>query len=189
MLKLLFAITVLILVALLVRQMFFAFPAQKISDYSGETPLFDIREAFQGTVRADGMIYGPDGRVTSRFHASMVGRFGNTGGVIEEEFQYATGRTQSRVWNISIAEDGTLSSTAPDIVGTAQMEQSGNALRMRYRLRLPEDAGGHVLDVTDWIYLMPDGTMLNRSQMRKFGIKVAELFAVMRRVPEETPAE
>ncbi|MCP4825901.1 MAG: DUF3833 domain-containing protein, partial [Shimia sp.] len=45
---------------------------------------------------------------------------------------------------------------------------------------LTEEAGGHVLDVTDWMYHTGDGVIINRSQMRKFGIKVAELVATMR---------
>ncbi len=44
---------------------------------------------------------------------------------------------------------------------------------------------GHVLDVTDWMYLMENGTIMNRSQFRKFGIKVAELVATMRPVAVE----
>ena len=58
--------------------------------------------------------------------------------------------------------------------------QRGPALQLRYKFRLPEDAGGHVLDTTDWMYLTPNGTIVNRSQFRKFGIKVAELVATMR---------
>jgi hypothetical protein len=46
---------------------------------------------------------------------------------------------------------------------------------------MAESAGGHVLDVTDWMYLMENGTIMNRSQFRKFGIKVAELVATMRK--------
>ncbi|WP_417806378.1 DUF3833 domain-containing protein [Thioclava sp.] len=189
MIKILLAIAVLIFAALIIRQVFFGYPAQRLSDYASESPSFDIREAFEGPVEAHGMIYGPTGRVTSRFRAMMVGTFTNEGGVINEKFHYASGRTQNRAWNIRFADDGTISSTADDIEGVATMAQRGNALEMHYKLRLPEDAGGHVLDVTDWIYQMPDGTLLNRSQMRKFGIKVAELFAVMRRMPDGRPAE
>jgi hypothetical protein len=67
------------------------------------------------------------------------------------------------------------------VVGPAEGVVSGNAVRMTYRLQLPERAGGHVLDVVDWLYLMEDGTIVNRSDMRKFSIKAAELFAVFRR--------
>jgi hypothetical protein len=41
-----------------------------------------------------------------------------------------------------------------------------------------------VLDVTDWMYLMENGTIINRSQFRKWGVKVAELIATMRPAPE-----
>ena len=38
-----------------------------------------------------------------------------------------------------------------------------------------------MLKVTDWMYLMENGTIMNRSQFTKFGIKVAELVATMRK--------
>ena len=50
-------------------------------------------------------------------------------------------------------------------------------------LLLPEDAGGHILDVTDWMYLTENGAIMNRSEMRKFGVKVVELIATMRPAP------
>jgi hypothetical protein len=53
-------------------------------------------------------------------------------------------------------------------------------VQLSYRIRLPADAGGHVLDTTDWMYLVDNGTIINRSQFRKFGITVAELVATMR---------
>ena len=59
---------------------------------------------------------------------------------------------------------------------------SGSAVQLKYRIRLPEESGGHVLDTVDWMYLAPNGTVMNRSQFRKFGIPVAELVATMRKV-------
>ena len=56
---------------------------------------------------------------------------------------------------------------------------------LRYKIRLTPEAGGHVLDVIDWMYLMENGTIMNRSQFRKFGIKVAELVATMRPAPAQ----
>ena len=48
--------------------------------------------------------------------------------------------------------------------------------------------GGHVLNVVDWMYLMENGTIMNRSQFTKFGITVAELVATMRPNPARVPA-
>ena len=49
-----------------------------------------------------------------------------------------------------------------------------------YTIKLPDSAGGHALDVVDWMYLTENGVIINRSQFRKWGIKVAELVATMR---------
>ena len=64
---------------------------------------------------------------------------------------------------------------AADVVGTGQGVIEGPAVCLRYRIKLDEEAGGHVLNVTDWMYLMENGTIMNRSQFTKFGITVAEL--------------
>jgi hypothetical protein len=53
-------------------------------------------------------------------------------------------------------------------------------VQLRYTIVMPQSAGGWTLDVTDWMYLTENGTIINRSQFRKFGIKVAELVATMR---------
>ncbi len=45
-----------------------------------------------------------------------------------------------------------------------------------------------MLDVVDWMYVMENGTIMNRSQFRKFGIKVAELVATMRPMPAAVKA-
>ena len=79
-----------------------------------------------------------------------------------------------------VCRNGAIRAEAPDLVGTGSGQQMGGSVMLRYRIRLPEDAGGHVLSVTDWMYLAPNGTIINRSQFRKFGIKVAELVATMR---------
>ena len=64
--------------------------------------------------------------------------------------------------------------------GSGTGAQSGDSVQLKYKLRLPDAAGGHVLDVVDWMYLAPNGNIMNRSQFRKFGFQVAELVATMR---------
>ena len=83
---------------------------------------------------------------------------------------------------MTVKDDGQIDATAPDVVGVGQGSQLGSAVCLRYRIKLSKDAGGHVLDTTDWMYLLENGTIVNRSQMRKFGIKVAELVATIRKV-------
>ncbi len=61
---------------------------------------------------------------------------------------------------------------------------SGTTEKLSYKIVLSEGAGGHVLNITDWMYQTGNGTIMNRSKMRKFGLTVAELVATMRQNPE-----
>ncbi|MBS8228515.1 DUF3833 domain-containing protein [Vannielia litorea] len=160
-----------------------SFMAQRPAAYAQTAPAFDPRRVLSGPMASEGVIYGPTGKVASRFVARMEGRWEGERGVLAEEFTYDSGRQQSRRWDLVVHNDGRVTATAPDIIGTAEGDLSGATLRLRYRLKLPEEAGGHALDVTDWLYLMPNGTVMNRSQMRRFGVTLAELVATMR--PEQ----
>jgi len=183
-LTILLAVTILALAA----RRALSFPAQEPRDYAATGPAFDMRRHLSGPLDCDGMIYGPTGRVTSRFSARMEGAWDGATGRLSESFLYSTGTRQERAWDLKLGNDGRFTATAADVIGEAQGEVSGPTIRMTYRLRLPEDAGGHVLSVTDWLYLCDNGAIMNRSQMRKFGIKVAELVAVMRPAAEKEAA-
>ncbi|MCC1482382.1 DUF3833 domain-containing protein [Roseibaca sp. Y0-43] len=163
-------------------QRFMGFQAQKPQDYAGQEPRFDLRQHLSGPMTCEGVIYGPMGRVSSRFTADMEGRWDGNKGVLAEHFRYDSGTVQDREWRLSIGNDGRIRAEADDLVGHGQGTAEGSALQLRYTIRLPESAGGHALDVTDWLYLVDDKTIVNRSQFRKFGIKVAELVATMRKV-------
>ncbi|MCT4578397.1 DUF3833 family protein [Donghicola sp.] len=156
-----------------------SFSAQKPADYDG--PLsFDVRKALSGPLLCEGVIYGPTGRVASRFCAEMEGRWDGNKGTLSEFFTYDSGSRQDREWQLVVSDDGTIAAEAEDLIGTGRGWQRGDAVQLNYRIRLMEDAGGHVLDVTDWMYLTPNGVIMNRSQFKKFGITVGELVATMR---------
>jgi len=158
------------------------FMAQKPADYAAEDPAIDIRHHLSGPILCEGVIYGPLGRVTSRFVARMEGRWEGNRGILDEHFRYHGGNVQDRQWRLTLSNDGAIRAEADDLVGPGTGHQAGSAVQLKYRIRLPDHAGGWSLDVTDWMYLTENGTVMNRSQFRKFGIKVAELVATMRRV-------
>lgn len=174
------ALVVLALMAL--RTRYASFTAQAPSDYTGKGPTFDLRQHLAGPLTCEGVIFGPTGRVTSRFVADMQGTWNGTTGTLAEVFRYDSGSVQHRAWTLALDPDGTITATAPDVVGQGTGRVEGSGVLLRYRIRLTPEAGGHVLDVTDWMYLLDNGTIMNRSQFRKFGIKVAELVATMRPV-------
>jgi len=81
----------------------------------------------------------------------------------------------------AVGNDGSVKAHADDVVGTGTGQINGPAFLMNYKLQLPDASGGHVLDAVDWMYLVDNGSIINRSQFRKYGIKVAEIVATMRR--------
>ncbi|MEO5620491.1 MAG: DUF3833 family protein [Cypionkella sp.] len=167
----------------LLAQRFVGFGSERVADWAGKGPAFDPRLHLAGPLLCEGVIYGPFGRVSSRFVAEMQGEWQGNRGVLRERFTYDSGEVQERAWQLTLGNDGAVRAEAGDVVGAAAGVVAGPALRLLYDLRLPSAQGGHVLRVVDWMYLAPNGTILNRSQFRKFGFKVAELVATMRRIP------
>ncbi|HMS96339.1 MAG TPA: DUF3833 family protein [Tabrizicola sp.] len=173
------ALIVFALIAL--RSRLASFQAQQPSDYASG-PTFDLTRHLNGPMTCEGVIFGPTGRVTSRFVADMTGTWDGTTGTLAEVFRYDSGTVQNRAWKLALGEGGRIIATAADVVGKGTGRVAGSGALLRYRIRLAPEAGGNVLDVTDWMYLLDNGTIMNRSQFRKFGIKVAELVATMRPV-------
>ncbi len=168
------------------RGRYASFLSQSPEHYSSaQAGEFDIRTQFNGVILCEGAIFGPFGRVSSRFEAQFECSWENNICVMEEVFRYDDGSVQNRAWRLVLSNDGSIKATADDVVGTGTGVQMGDAVQLKYKLRLPEGSGGHVLDVVDWMYLAPGGAIINRSQFRKFGIQVAELVATMRPVSLE----
>lgn len=167
-------------VAMVIKSRYFDFQAQVPADYAGKGPTFDLRKHLSGPILCEGVFYGPTGRVVSRFVADMEANWSGNTGTMTEHFRYDSGKTQDRIWTLTLGNDGSIRAEAPDVIGTGTGRAEGPAVRLDYTIRLAESSGGHVLNVTDWMYLMENGTVMNRSQFRKFGIKVAELVATMR---------
>ena len=168
--------------ALILKARLTGFANQNLHDFAGQSPVFDPKRDLDGPMLCEGVIYGPMGRVAARFVARMEGRWQGNTGVLTEHFKYDTGVEQNREWRLTIDKDGLLRTEADDLVGAGSGQAAGSALRLLYRLRLPATAGGHVVDVTDWLYLMENGTIINRSRFRKWGVPVGELVATIRRV-------
>lgn len=177
-----------VVAAVVILPKYIGFRAQKPADLSAGMPRFDLRAHLSGPILCEGVIYGPTGRVSSRFVAEMEGIWDGNRGVLKERFRYDSGRVQDREWRLTIGNDGRIKAEADDVIGTGTGVAEGAAVQLKYRIKLDSDAGGHVLDVVDWMYVMENGTIMNRSQFRKFGIKVAELVATMRPMPVSVPA-
>lgn len=142
-------------------------------DYAAERPVLSLQDYFNGRLEAHGMFQDRFGKVVKRFTVTMDGRW--TGpdredGVLDERFTFSDGTMQRRVWRLKALTDGRFSGTADDVVGTAYGEQRGNAFHWTYTLQQPIGDSVYDVQMDDWMFLVDDRVMLNRAEMRKFGV-------------------
>ena len=153
----------------------------QLEDHAGDAPRFDPFSYFVGQTRAWGIVQDWRGRVVRRFDVDIEGSVENGELRLDEAFRYADGERSTRQWLIRADDSGHLSGTADDIVGTATGGVTGNAMRWRYPMDL--EVGGRIYRVhfDDWLWQLDSDVLINRSTIRKFGIKVAEVTIFMQK--------
>jgi len=146
-----------------------------VDDYAGREPKLLLDEYFDGPLVAWGILQDRSGEVTRSFRVDMVGSWEGDSGVLEEDFVWSDGETERRVWRFRKLDEHNYIGTAGDVVGEAEGRAFGNALRWRYTLSLPWRDGTIDVHLDDWMWLIQDEILVNRSEIRKFGFRVAEL--------------
>jgi len=149
--------------------------------YEGTSPKADIKAYFNGPIKAWGIVQDWRGRVVNRFDIEMVGKWEGDAGTLTEHFNYYDGKKQERVWTITKLPDGTYEGTASDIIDKATGQTNGNAARWNYVMDLPVDDTTYRIRFDDWMWMMNDGVLINRSYLKKFGITVSELTIFMQK--------
>lgn len=152
-----------------------------ITTYQAESPAMDIREYFNGPIEAWGFVQDWKGEVIQRFDITMNGSWDGDTGTLEEEFRYYSGRVDYRTWTLIRLDDGRFEGTAGDVIGAAEGYMAGNAVNMTYKLEIPRGDGTLTLNMDDWMWLMNDGVVINKTKMKKFGLKVGEVTVFMRK--------
>ncbi|SNY57319.1 Protein of unknown function [Arsukibacterium tuosuense] len=149
--------------------------SQSISDYTQLTPALKLDRFFLGAGQAYGVMHDWRGQQSVRFVADLCGEWQQGSGDLYEVFYFSDGRVEQRHWQLTQNADGEVRGTAGDVVGEATGQLAGNSLYWQYVLRIPYD--GDTLDVTvkDWLHLVDEKNLINRTTLHKFGFKVAEL--------------
>lgn len=147
----------------------------EVGRYANEAPALVLERYFDGTLDAWGMFQDRSGAVIKRFEVRIDARWAGDTGTLDEHFRYADGTTQRRVWTIRALGGGRYVGRADDVLGEARGEVRGNALRWRYVLALPVDGKVVNVDFDDWMVLIDESVMLNRSAMSKFGIHLGDV--------------
>lgn len=146
-----------------------------MAEYARERPLLDLRSYFDGRIDGWGMFTDRSGKVVRRFVVTIAARWEGDEGVLDEDFSWSDGTKQKRIWRIRKLPDGRYIGRADDVVGEAQGRASGNTLHWTYTLALPVDGRTWHVQMDDWMHLVDEDMLLNRTAMRKFGIHLGDV--------------
>ena len=147
----------------------------KPETYASQLPRLSVEQYFNGTLDAHGMFQNRSGEVIKRFVVTMRCSWQGDTGTLDEDFTYSDGSKQKRLWTLQKTGAGTFTATAPDVVGIAHGVASGNALRWQYVLAQPVGDKVYNVDMEDWMFLIDDKVMLNRTAMSKFGVNLGSV--------------
>ena len=151
-----------------------------INDYADTKPKLDLATYFNGKVDGWGMVQDRSGKVTRRFTVEIDCTWRGNEGVLDETFAWSDGKTEKRIWKITKQGDSYIG-TAGDVVGQAIGVASGSALQWRYVLDLPVGDTNYKVNMDDWMYLIDNKTVSNRTVMTKFGVQLAEISIFFRK--------
>jgi len=149
--------------------------------YKDQGPKLDLQDYFTGPIKAWGLVQDRSGNVVRRFDVDMVGSWEGNTGTLDEDFRYYDGETQKRIWTIKRISNQEYEGTAGDILDKATAKVQGNAMQWIYKMDLPVGDTTYRITFDDWMFLMNDGVLINRSYLKKFGIVVAELTLFMQK--------
>jgi hypothetical protein len=148
--------------------------SHKISDYTAEKPKFDMKQYFNGRIIAHGIVTDRSGKVTRRMVVDMKCTWNGDVGTLDEDFTYADGKNEKRIWTIRKQGDRYIG-TAADVIGEAVGEAAGNALNWKYVLSLDVDGKNYQIDFDDWMWQIDDKVLINRAVFSKFGFTLGEV--------------
>lgn len=149
-----------------------------IEAYADNKPVFVAEEFFNGNLTAHGIVKNRSGNVIRFFNATLEGSWNNGEGLLAERFVFDDGEIQFRNWQLLPIESNSARrfiGRAEDVVGDAEVTSAGNAMFIRYTLRIPYDGSTIDVQVDDRMYLVSDRVLINESKLTKWGIDVGEV--------------
>jgi hypothetical protein len=146
-----------------------------LDNYEGTSPSLDLKEFFNGELRAYGMLQNRSGVMTRRFTASIDASWDGDQGTLIEEFQFDDGEVEYRTWHLTDLGNQRYTGTAGDVIGDANGSIIGSVFQWQYVLDVPYKDSTIEVKLDDWLYLIDENHLINKTRLSKFGFKVGEL--------------
>ena len=148
----------------------------QINDFQDTEPKFVLEEYFQGRTLAWGMFEDRFGDDQRQFVVTIDGTWDGDMLVLNEDFIYNDGETENRVWSVTKTGANTYQGTTENVIGEASGTSAGNAFNWTYQFNLKVGDGYWKVRFDDWMFLQPDGVLLNKAVVKRWGLKLGTVF-------------
>jgi hypothetical protein len=147
-----------------------------INDYTDREPKLNVVDFFDGKLTAYGVVKDRWGKVIRYFTADIEASWSNGVGTLDESFVFDDGEHQKRIWTLTPDKNYGYIASANDVIGEWPMTAKGNALFMKYVLRIELDSSSTLdVKVDDKMFLVSESHIINESKMSKWGIDVGSV--------------
>lgn len=158
----------------------------KVSDFKDSGPEFILEDFFQGRSEASGIFYDRFGDIRRQFTVDLYGTVEGDKLTLVEDFIYDDGETEQRIWYLTRTSATTYEGYADGVVGIATGEIAGNAFHWQYTFDLPMKNRTIRVFFDDWMFLQPNGTVINRATISKWGFELGTAVISFTRVEDES---
>ncbi len=155
-----------------------------IKDFADQTPRLVLEDYFEGRTRAWGIFEDRFGNLRRQFEVDIAGTIDDDILTLDEHFTFADGETDRRVWKIRRLDATTYEGTADDVIGTARGKVAGNALNWVYDIDLAMGDRSLRVQFNDWLFLRPDGVLINRARVTKWGVEIGQVTLFFQQVED-----
>lgn len=152
-----------------------------------ENAYFDLLAFFEGRTVADGVFEDRSGRQKRRFTADMTGTVSGRDLVLDEHFVFDDGERQKRTWHLTRGAGHEFTGICDDAVSPARGRFEADRAFLRSELKLK--AGSRLVSMCfdDVFYDTSGGTVLNRSTVSKWGIRLGQVLILFRKPDQRSP--
>ena len=156
----------------------------KVERFAGTTPAFDPLVYWTGHTHSWGVVENRSGAPSEIVQTDCVGEAEGPDGLhMRQTLTEGDGTVAHRDWHLRRLAAGHFTATANDMVGVADGVAAGRVFHWTWVWATKPGNALSNVTMSQWMYGMADGTMMNRTTISKFGVIVAEVSEQFSRTP------
>ena len=145
-------------------------------DFEAGTPSLKLEEYFNGKTTAYGMFEDRFGTVRNQFVVDIDGSWDGETLILDEDFVYNDGSKENRRWVLKKTGPNTFEGTTENVIGVAKGVVAGNSFNWKYKFNLTVGDSVWKVAFDDWMFLQPNGVLLNKATVTRWGFKIGTVF-------------